>query len=77
MRGRDAGGKEGCGTRDARIRPRIPSSPQIAASGIMDYQHPVVPMTLPEGRWLKATTFRVSDRQVVHHILSGTVDVDH
>ena len=34
-------------------------------------------MTLPEGRWLKATTFRVSDRQVVHHILSGTVDVDH
>src|SRR5665811_1163363 len=39
---------------------------KIAASGIMDYQHPVVPMTLPEGRWLKATTFRVSDRQVVH-----------
>ena len=50
---------------------------KIAASGVMDYQHPVVPMTLPEGRWLKATTFRVSDRQVVHHILSGTVDVDH
>jgi mono/diheme cytochrome c family protein len=50
---------------------------KIAASGIMDYQHPVVPMTLPEGRWLKATTFRVSDRQVVHHILSGTVDVNH
>lgn len=50
---------------------------KIAASGIMDYQHPVVPMTLPEGRWLKATTFRVSDRQVVHHILSGTVNTDH
>jgi hypothetical protein len=50
---------------------------KIAASGIMDYQHPVVAMTLPEGRWMKATTFRVSDRQVVHHILSGTVDVDH
>jgi len=50
---------------------------KIPASGVMDYQHPVVPMTLPEGRWLKATTFRVSDRQVVHHILSGTVDVNH
>jgi hypothetical protein len=50
---------------------------KVPASGVLDYTHPVVPMTLPEGRWLKATTFRVSDRQVVHHILSGTVAVDH
>ena len=50
---------------------------KVPASGVLDYTHPVVPMTLPEGRWLKATTFRVSDRQVVHHILSGTVPVDH
>jgi mono/diheme cytochrome c family protein len=50
---------------------------KIAASGIMDYQHPVVPMAMPEGRWMKASTFRISDRQVVHHILSGTVDADH
>ena len=26
---------------------------------------------------MKATTFRISDRQVVHHILSGTVAADH
>jgi mono/diheme cytochrome c family protein len=50
---------------------------KIAASGVMDYQHPVVAMTMPEGRWMKATTFRISDRQVVHHILSGTVNTDH
>ena len=50
---------------------------KIPASGVLDYQHPVVPMTMPEGRWMKATTFRISDRQVVHHILSGTVDVNH
>lgn len=50
---------------------------KVPASGVLDYTHPVVPMTLPEGRWMKATTFRVSDRQVVHHILSGTVAIDH
>ncbi|HLZ73399.1 hypothetical protein [Phenylobacterium sp.] len=50
---------------------------KVPASGVLDYTHPVVPMTLPEGRWLKATTFRVTDRQVVHHILSGTVATDH
>lgn len=50
---------------------------KVPASGVLDYTHPVVPMTLPEGRWLKATTFRVTDRQVVHHILSGTVAIDH
>ncbi|MFL5296885.1 MAG: hypothetical protein ACJ798_10940 [Phenylobacterium sp.] len=50
---------------------------KVPASGVLDYTHPVVPMTLPEGRWMKATTFRVTDRQVVHHILSGTVSTDH
>jgi len=50
---------------------------KIPASGIMDYQHPVVANAMPEGRWMKATTFRVSDRQVVHHILTGVVATDH
>jgi len=50
---------------------------KVPAQGVLDYTHPVVAMTLPEGRWMKATTFRVSDRQVVHHILSGTVSTDH
>jgi hypothetical protein len=50
---------------------------KIPASGIMDYQHPVVTNAMAEGRWMKATTFRVSDRQVVHHILTGVVATDH
>jgi len=50
---------------------------KVPAQGVLDYTHPVVAMTLPEGRWLQATTFRVTDRQVVHHILSGTVATDH
>ena len=50
---------------------------KIPASGIMDYQHPVVANAMTEGRWMKATTFRVSDRQVVHHILTGVVASDH
>ena len=49
----------------------------IPAQGIMDYQHPVVPNAMTEGRWMKATTFRISDRQVVHHILTGVVQGDH
>jgi mono/diheme cytochrome c family protein len=50
---------------------------KIAAAGVMDYQHPVVANAMTEGRWMKATTFRVSDRQVVHHILTGVVASDH
>ena len=49
---------------------------KIAATGVMDYQHPVVANVMTEGRWMKATTFRISDRQVVHHILTGVLDGD-
>ena len=48
----------------------------IAATGVMDYQRPVVKNVMTEGRWMKATTFRISDRKVVHHILTGVVDGD-
>lgn len=50
---------------------------QIPATGVLDYQHPVVANAMTEGRWMKATTFRVSDRQVVHHILTGVVPADY
>jgi hypothetical protein len=46
---------------------------KIPATGVMDYLRPVVPNPMVEGRWMKATTFRVTDRQVVHHILTGVV----
>jgi len=50
----------------------IPSY-KVPASGVVDYQYPTVPNPLTEGKWLKAATARVDQRQVVHHILSGII----
>jgi hypothetical protein len=45
---------------------------------VMDYTRPVVPIDMKgEGRWMRASTFRVTDRQVVHHILTGVVAPEH
>ncbi|HEY8573740.1 redoxin family protein [Phenylobacterium sp.] len=43
----------------------------IPASGIVDYQRPVVANPLTEGKWIKASTFKVGDRRAVHHFLTG------
>ena len=45
----------------------------VPASGVVDYQNPVVMNTLPQGRWLRASTVKPSDRQAVHHLLSNGV----
>lgn len=45
----------------------------IPAGGIVDYQYPTTPNPLKEGKWLKASTAKVSQRQAVHHILSGVI----
>ena len=50
----------------------IPSY-KVPATGVVDYQYPTVPNPLTEGKWLKAATARVDQRQVVHHILSGVI----
>ena len=43
----------------------------IPAKGIVDYQRPYVLNPVTEPRWLRASTVKVSDRQSVHHILTG------
>lgn len=43
----------------------------IPASGVVDYQRPVMVNPLVEGRWVKASAFRVNERQAVHHFLTG------
>jgi hypothetical protein len=43
----------------------------IPASGVVDYQRPVMVNPLTEGKWVKASTFVVSQRQAVHHFLTG------
>ena len=44
---------------------------KIPASGVVDYQHPFVINPLTEGRWIRASTVKVEQRQGVHHILTG------
>ena len=41
---------------------------KIPASGVVDYQMPVVYNPLKQDRWIKAITFNVGSRQGVHHI---------
>jgi hypothetical protein len=43
----------------------------IPASGVVDYQRPAVANPLTEGKWVKASTYKVGARQGVHHFLSG------
>jgi len=45
----------------------------VPATGYVDYQYPTVANPLKEGKWLKAATAKVSQRQAVHHILSGVI----
>ena len=42
----------------------------VQASGLMAYQYPSKDNVFPEGRWLKAASFRYSDRQAVHHTIA-------
>lgn len=46
----------------------------IPATGVIDYQRPVVPNPMTEGRWMRATSFRITDKRGVHHITTGVVD---
>ena len=48
----------------------------IPASGVVDYQFPTVANPLDEGVWVEAVTVVPGDREVVHHILAGTLDAD-
>jgi len=40
----------------------------VPATGVLPYQNPVVATNLPEGRWLKASEFLVTDKKVLHHV---------
>jgi hypothetical protein len=44
---------------------------KIPATGVVDYQHPYIVNPLTEGKWIRASTIKVEQRQGVHHILTG------
>jgi hypothetical protein len=46
---------------------------QIPGSGVVQYQRPFTPNPGTEGRWLRASTFKIDQRQAVHHVLTGYI----
>ena len=47
---------------------------KIPANGVVDYQRPFIENPLKEAKWIKASTIKVSNRQGVHHILTGLLE---
>ncbi len=43
----------------------------VPASGVLEYQKPVLESGMTEGRWMKASAFLVGDRRVLHHVTTG------
>ena len=43
----------------------------VPATGVVDYQRPVVANPLTEPKWLRASTVKVGSREAVHHVLTG------
>lgn len=46
----------------------------IPASGVVEYKFPRVANPLQQGVWVKAATVIPGNREVVHHILAGSID---
>ncbi|MBI1360062.1 MAG: hypothetical protein GC155_07225, partial [Alphaproteobacteria bacterium] len=42
---------------------------KVPASGVVDYQNPIVTSPLTEPRWIRAVTVKPGDRQAVHHVV--------
>ncbi len=46
----------------------------VAATGLVDYQYPVVANPLTEAKWIRASTVKVGSRETVHHVLTGLLE---
>ncbi|NND69329.1 MAG: redoxin family protein, partial [Halioglobus sp.] len=46
----------------------------VPATGVVDYQRPVVANPLTEPKWLRASTVKVGSREAVHHVLTGMLE---
>jgi hypothetical protein len=46
----------------------------VPASGVVEYQRPVVENPLTEPRWMRASTVKVGSREAVHHVLTGLLE---
>jgi len=48
----------------------LPVAYDVPASGVIDYQHVIVPTGFTEDKWIQAAEVRPTDRSVVHHIIA-------
>jgi hypothetical protein len=48
----------------------LPKKFEISASGVIDYQHVIVPTGFTEDKWIQAAEVRPTHRAVVHHIIA-------
>jgi peroxiredoxin len=46
---------------------------KVPASGLVDYQNPLVDNPFKQDTWLRAIAIRPGDRRVLHHVVSNTV----
>ena len=49
---------------------QLPVAYDVPASGVIDYQHVIVPTGFTEDKWIQAAEVRPTDRMVVHHIIA-------
>jgi mono/diheme cytochrome c family protein len=48
----------------------LPAVYEVPASGVVEYQHVIVPTGFTEDKWVQAAEVRPTDRAVVHHIIA-------
>ena len=48
----------------------LPVAYDVPASGVIDYQHVIVPTGFTQDMWVQAAEVRPTDRMVVHHIIA-------
>jgi hypothetical protein len=48
----------------------------VPATGVLPYQNPVIATNMPEGRWMRASEFKVTDKKVLHHITTSLLAPD-
>lgn len=46
----------------------------IPATGVLDYITVVVPIDIPEDKWVKASQYLAGDRTVLHHTLNAVIE---
>jgi hypothetical protein len=48
----------------------LPQAFDVPLTGVIDYQHVIVPTNFTEDRWIQAAEVRPTERMVVHHIIA-------